>query len=232
MRKINPAAIRADFASGIATNRAFFLSLEISISNETDKSLLASLVFLSSVVLWEGFVNDMFIAYLNIDSSGERSRLQAAITNHLTEEYGDFVASNTTVTLPAHIAKADVARLLDRSDKNITFRSGDDLKDGAKRHLSAIHQATFDALTARETKAITAWTKVRNCIAHRSVGSIKAMNEALIVQAMNAPVNRGLKRGHNKISNIGSWLKARPNPDADQRLIQYLDRMATIAAAI
>ena len=55
------------------------------------------------------------------------------------------------------------------------------------------------------------------------------MNQALDQPALHPT---GLRRGAHKVSNVGAWLKARPNPGAFPRIETFLLQLGAIAGAI
>ena len=65
--------VKADFASGLTDVAAFYSAANNALSGDKDKTLLVENTFLTTAVLWEGFVSDLIVAYINRDSHGLRS---------------------------------------------------------------------------------------------------------------------------------------------------------------
>ena len=69
MRKVNPAAVRAEFQADVTSLMAYMNRARRALEGESheqgDVSRLASTTFLSLYVGFERFVSDLFLAYLN-----------------------------------------------------------------------------------------------------------------------------------------------------------------------
>ena len=229
MRKINPADVRADFASGLADITTFYATAHAAITRDRDRTFLVESTFLSAAVLWEGFVSDLFLAYINRDATQFAQHLQNALTEALTDKPQRIFQNYASVNIPQHLTKEAIVSLIDPRGSNITFRNYDDLATGANRFLVVGHRAGITGLPAADQRTIDAVIAVRNQIAHRSRQSRTSMNNALNAGALH---NSGLRRGPNEISQIGPWLKARPQPQQPQRIELFLSRLGAIAGRL
>jgi len=170
-------------------------------------------------VLWEGFLSDLIIAYINRDSSQFAVHLRNALETDLTPKQTRIYSAFTTLTIPTHLNKADVISLIDGQGNNISFSNFNDLNDAAARWLAATDAAKIANLTNAQKAILNALTAVRNQIAHRSEQAHKAMQIALSAGALYPT---GLQRGTNAVSQIGSYLKARPQGHASKRIEIFL----------
>lgn len=225
MRKVSPTDVRDDFRTQLAAITAFHTSGYEAFSADADRSTLTEHTLLATAVAWEGFVSDMFIAYINRDATRFKQHLQASFDIHMN-------ASSTpkrvfdafgTLTFPAHLKKADVLALANSLGNNITFPNFEQLEDRANTWLVPAHASKFSGLSAQQKAVINALVSLRNHVAHRSQRSLDAMNEALAQGALHPT---GIRRLNNRFHNVGAWLKATPVGGADSRLatiIRVLD---------
>jgi hypothetical protein len=231
MKKINLNDVRADFASGLTDISHFYATAHAAITGDRDRTFLAENTFLSAAVLWEGYISDLFLAYINRDPTQFRLHLQNALKEAIADKAkpARIFDSYGKLAIPEHLPKSDIVQLIDPRGSNITFRNYDDLKDGADRYLAENHRAAIDHLAAADQRTIDAMIAIRNHIAHRSGQSYTAMNTALGAGALH---NTGLRRGANNVREIGPWLKARPQPLQPTRIELFLTRIGGIAARV
>ncbi len=76
----------------------------------------------------------------------------------------------------------------------------------AENWLGEQQLAGFTNLRKEELACINAWTKIRNCIAHKSPSARKQMNEAL----KSASLSGRYKGGNSARRDIGYFLKSKP----------------------
>ena len=68
MRKVSPEAIRDDFRRQLNDLSTFHQTGFEAFGTEADQSTLTEHSLLAAAVMWEGFVSDMFVAYINRDN--------------------------------------------------------------------------------------------------------------------------------------------------------------------
>lgn len=83
MRKISPDSVRDDFRQQLANLIVFHSTGFPGFSSETDQSTLTEHCLLAAAVAWEGFISDMFIAYINRDSTRFKEHLKASFEAHI-----------------------------------------------------------------------------------------------------------------------------------------------------
>ena len=226
---MNPADVKADFASGLTDVTAFYAAANTALSGDKDKTLLVENTFLATAVLWEGFVSDLIVAYINRDSSRFAVHLRAALEDNLTPKQKRIYSSFATLSIPAHLKKSEVIDLIDAQGNNITFSNYKEMKDASARWLTPANAARIAGLTARRRSVINAVIAIRNQIAHRSKRSLVAMNEALAAGGLHGT---GLQRGVNTVRHVGAYLKAQPAGHASKRIEIFLSQLHTISAAL
>ena len=182
---------------------------------------------LTAATLWESFVNDMFIAYINRDSTQLQIHLQSAFEASRTPKQAVIAQNFVTLTFPKHLTVDLVTDLIDQKGENITFFDYSTLKKGAAKYLVAGHRTGIDGLSNAQKATRTLWIALRNEIAHNSERSFKAMNSAMNAGGLQ---NTGLQRGVNNVKYVGSYLKSKPLPNLKPRIELILDQMKVIAA--
>lgn len=229
MRKINPDDVRRDFDLSLVDLLAFYRTVKSGLSSAKDQSFLAENTILTAATLWEGFVNDLFVGYINRDSTMFAVHLTNAFEADRTPKQKQIRQRFATVAYPNHMPVKMITSLLDEGGNNITFASSTDLKKGAKRYLTALNASKILGLTNSQGASINLWIALRNHIAHRSERSFKAMNVALAAGPLHGT---GLKRGVKSIIYVGAYLKAKPSATALPRVEIILAEMRTIAASM
>jgi len=230
MRKISPQAIIDDFTKQLGDLKTFYIDGINGLSKDGDKSKLAEYSLLAAAVAWEGFISDLFIAYINLDSTRFKEHLRNSFNEHLEEhDKAETVFSKYgKLDFPSHLTKADVQSLANSSGNNITFSRFSLLEDRAKIWLVKQHADKFVLLTAPQKAVVNAVIALRNHVAHRSKRSLDAMNEALAKGALHTT---GIKRQDNDFHNVGAWLKAKPVGRNESRLITIISILDAIGKA-
>jgi len=228
LRKIQPTFVRDDFIAQISEIRNFYAAGLAGLIGDAQHSRLTEHMLIALAVSWEGFVSDMFIAYINRDPSQFTNHLRNSLIEHLaTSSKPEAVFKNYgKLSFPKHFTKQDVQSLANSNGNNITYSSFARLKDGAKVLLAPAHLAQFNAISNPNQAMINALLALRNHIAHRSVRSSEAMNAALAIGALHTT---GLKRSTNKVNNVGAWLKAQPPAKKESRMHLLLNQFEAIA---
>ncbi|NKK72494.1 hypothetical protein GFM13_19335 [Rhizobium leguminosarum bv. viciae] len=229
MRKINPVDVRQDFDRSLIDLIAFYTTVKSGLSLDKDQSFLAENTVLTAATLWEGFVNDLFIAYINRDTSQFIVHLDNAFEADRTPKQMQIANRFVTVTYPAHMTVKMITSLLDEVGNNVTFASYGEMKKGAKKYLAGANATRVSGLSNPRGALVNLWIALRNHIAHRSERSFKAMNEALAAGALHGT---GLKRGVRDVRYVGAYLKAKPAHNLPPRVEIILNEMRAIAAVL
>lgn len=226
MRKIDPTSVKDDFVAALDDISNSLVEVKTAKLSGATNKLVAESSLLSASVLWERFVSDLFVAYINRDSSKFATSLQTRVMNAVTKaKLGTFVSQVVQVSLPKHLTKKAVRAALDPKEWNLSFESGASMQLEAAANLATTPASAFATLTASEVASIDAWHGVRNFLAHRSQSSEDHMNCALWVSSV--PVD--LRRGKHKVKNAGDFLKAVRPPAKEWRVESYIQAMKAIA---
>ena len=230
MRKISPQNVRDDFSSQLDELTRFYQSGLSVISTDKDQSTLTEHSLLAAAVAWEGFVSDLFIAYINGDANRFKQHLNDSFNEHLrTQEKPNRVFQQFgRLQFPKHLTKADVQSLANSTGNNITFSNFEELESRAAVWLVKAHADKFKNLSKSQKALVDAVIGLRNHVAHRSQRSLDAMNSLLAHGALT-PV--GIQRKGNKFHNVGAWLKAIPAKRNESRIETIIGALKAISAA-
>ena len=228
MRKISPNDVRDDFREQLRNLSDFHTEACTALTGQAQQSTLTENNLLAAAVAWEGFVSDMFIAYINRDATQFKQHVENSFTEHLRNSGTPERAFDKfgTMSFPAHLKKADVLALADNFGNNITFSNFKLLEEKAKSWLVEEHAEKFTRLTAQHKAVVNSVIALRNHIAHRSDRSLTAMNDTL-AKGVLTPLR--IKRLGNRFHNVGAWLKSVPIGSTETRftiLMTQLDQIA------
>lgn len=230
MRKIRPNDVIDDFRSQATDLLEYFGRLTTTLKNTThelsDRSTLSEQTFLNAATAFEGFLSDIFIAFMNRGSSQFQNDLFNRIKSSVKEKYGEWHSLRLSYAKVKHIGASEVKELLDPTGWNVTFKSAEVLKTKATEWLETTVAAKFKALTKHDERVIDSTKAVRDFIAHRSDSAKKRMNEEL-GDVDKGPPNRNLGRGAHKVHKAGSFLKAEFG--GSTRVELYVERLREIA---
>ena len=225
MRKISPDGVRDDYRRQLVDLTRFHNTGLATFSSEADQSTLTEHTLLAVAVAWEGFVSDMFIAYVNRDATRFMAHLKASFEEHLKtastpKRVFDAFGS---LAFPDHLNRSETQRLANSTGNNITFPNFDELEGRAKNWLIDAHAIKFSGLTPQQKAVVDSVVALRNHVAHRSQRSLDAINDVLERGVLHPT---GLRRGENRFHNVGAWLKSTPVGCNETRLatiIRILD---------
>lgn len=229
MKKISPTSVRDDYREQLKNLTKFHNAGLEAFSSETDQSTLTEHSLLAAAVAWEGFISDMFIAYINRDATRFKAHLQASFDEHLKaastpKRVFDAFGS---LTFPGHLKKADVQALANSVGNNITFPNFEELEQRADAWLIVGHAEKFSGQTPQRKAVVNSVIALRNHIAHRSQRSLDAMNEVLARGALHPT---GIRRLGNRFHNVGAWLRATPVGRQETRFATIVRTLDDIGA--
>jgi len=229
---VSPENVIADFETQLAELERFYTTGFVAFNgNKTNQSILTEHSLLAVAVAWEGFVSDLFIAYINRDATRFKEHLKNSFeTTVLAVSTPKRVYENyVSLNFPIHIKKAEIHALADGIGNNITFPNFESLESKASTWLVGAHASKFAGLSSHRKAVVDSLISLRNHIAHRSQRSLDAMNDTL---AKGVLYPTGLQRGANKFHNVGAWLKANPVGRTENRFAIIMTYLSDIAACI
>lgn len=240
MKKMDISKIAEDFDKEIQGFQDFFkrvsaileashkLDLGAGTHQKADMSYLAQTIFLSTYVAFEGFISDLFLAYLNHDPSQYQTFYENAIRHSIKDRFGEWHAAQLKLDYPEHMKVPELREIVDPQAYNLTFRDTNTMKQRAKDWLCEDYRKRLASLSRADELVIDTSRAIRNFISHNSPASKAEMNTLLSKIEGDMPENKGLGRGTNEIGNIGSFLKATVS-GSESRLSLYQQRLREIA---
>jgi hypothetical protein len=233
MRKINPADVVDDFKSQIDELSSYFDRIAGAMAGtqteKSDLSLLAEQTFVSAAVAFESFLSDMFVAFINRDSTKLQSEYESRIKESVKSKFAQWHADQLTFSTVKHLSVDQILKIMDKDGRNITFVAAAKMKTEAIAWLHADFAKHFGELTDKDEAVIDCLKAVRDFIAHRSKSAKNRMNDEL-QKIGTAPPNDNLGRGLQKVHHIGSFLKA--EFQATRRVKLYWNRLKVIAESL
>lgn len=225
MRTAKPENIKSDFLAGLLDIETVLTNVESASLPRADKNLISEYSFLGASVLLEGYISDLFVTYINKDSSS----FVSALTGKMSIESGDETAKRaialTTLDISTHLTLEKIRDVLDPKGWNVTFSTVADMKQKAGVWLAAPYKERFTLLSRRHSALVSATKAMRNYLAHRSRAAHDTMQTALA----HSDLTTGFKRGGNKVHSIGSFLESVPAGKSKTRLAFYISELRDIA---
>ncbi len=84
MRTVDPESVKSDFVSALTDLKSYFDdAAELLSKREGDLSTLSEQTMMSAAVLWEGFISDLIVAYINRDSSEFKELVKTAVNREM-----------------------------------------------------------------------------------------------------------------------------------------------------
>ena len=230
LRTINPSDVRASFDAQIAETILFYSTVKTSLSSGSDVTRLSALTMISAATLWESFLSDLVVAYINRDPSQFTIHLKDALETELSNKQTQILNLYAPYNAPTSIDRATIISLLDDNGNNITFRNADALKNDTKRWIAATNMAGINSINSKQMAIINLWIALRNHIAHDSERSKTALQDAVSKGALHGT---GLHRAKNAIHKPGVYLKSKhSNTNGIPRIEEILRHMKNIASIL
>jgi hypothetical protein len=225
MRTQDPANIRADFDAAIGDIETAINAAEQAIHVDPARKLIAEYSFVSAATLFEGFISDLFVAYINRDSQRFRDHLLYHLNLQSDDEFAKRALPHVEKTMP-HLSVEKIRGILDSNGYNVAFPTTDKMKESAGKWLADADKQRFTALTSEQCAVIALLKAIRNFLAHRSDSADIMMQDSLL--SADLPAN--FKRMVNNVSDVGAYLRA--NQQGQSRLNLYLTYLKTLSAQL
>jgi hypothetical protein len=148
------------------------------------------------------------------------------------EERWAGLANRVSVELPKHPSLSVVSELVDSKGYNVVFSNCEKWIERCSREFVDPWRAAAEGLSSADRSFTDAVTALRDCIAHRSTGSVERLDVAL--KRLNVAPDRRLRRGKNRVqpSGIGAYLFAVVGPASARRVQLFHSRLDGIAESL
>jgi len=117
---MNPADVKQDFLDSLITLKVFYVATNSALALKSQRTFLVENSLLAAAVLWEGFISDLLVAYINRDSTRFAVHLEDALKQGLTGKQATILANYGRISIPAHLKKSEIVDLVDGNGNNIT----------------------------------------------------------------------------------------------------------------
>lgn len=227
MRTADPLNIRKDFLDGLQEIQEVFNAVNSAGSAVTtsQKHLVAEYTFLGASILLEGFISDLFVAYINKEPDVFVQAMTGSMQLSSDDDFGKRAITFTSKEIKSHLTLDKIRTILDPNEYNVTFPHESEMKKRAGLWLSAKHKGYFNSMQKPDYALIDTTKSVRNFLAHRSTAAQKTMQTALANK--NLPIE--FKRKTNNIEKVGYFLCSSHKVNAISRLSFYVDSLKEIA---
>lgn len=224
MRTQVPANIRRDFDASIDDIATAFAACEAGVQDEAARKLIAEYLFVAAATLFEGFVSDLFVAYINRDATNFKAHLLGQLSIQGGDSPSRRAVPLVSTSIP-HLSVAKIRDILDPKDRNVTFATTDAMKEAAGTWLVPADEAKFTG-TPPDLLAVIDFIKaIRNYLAHRSRSARDKMRSTLAAPDLPPP----LQRGTNSVNDVGGYLRT---PSAACRFEESLAQIRRLAVQL
>ena len=87
-------------------------------------------------ILLEGYISDLFVAYINRDNSVFSTYLVGKMAIETSDAHAKRAKNLATISIGQHLKAADIRSILDSRDYNITLSKVAEMKAGAGQWLA------------------------------------------------------------------------------------------------
>lgn len=183
------------------------------------ESMLAEQCVLGLAVMWEAFIHDLIVSYIEENSDVcvgfHRTRVRQSI-----ESKSKLFAKWVTIEIPDVLSRTQIELMVDPDGWNLTADSAETLAKRATQFLSAPHAIKF-SLADQDRKFVDLLIATRNYLSHRSAGSLKIMKQRVKDLDVASPLR-------TELTTVGAYLKARPS-GTDTRAKLFGHELQTLA---
>jgi hypothetical protein len=199
-----PAQVVNDFQRQITATLNLHDQLLLAIAGHAQKKSLETMLVeqcvLGVTVLWEDFIHDVIVAYIE-QRPDECVRFHKDRVTQSIKEKNQIFLTWMTINVPAVLTKADIELMVDPKGWNITAESAAVLTKLTNQILPGAIARKF-ALNEPDGKFFDFAVSIRNYLSHRSAGSLAILKTKLtdFQTADRASPLRG------KLTDVGPYL--------------------------
>ncbi|MBP0020705.1 MAG: hypothetical protein J7647_24510 [Cyanobacteria bacterium SBLK] len=183
-------------------------------------STFSELVFYRGYVLLEVFISDYFINCIHQDQTKFFDCKKKEIDKHIKQKFPELDLLFVTYNQPNKLSVEELSLLIDKEEKNITFKPFSKMQDRSKHWLDSQYDEKVNNIPNDTLLVLDAARAIRDCISHQSNSSFKSMNKCI----SEIPKSTNLQFLNEKIqakTYIGSYLKKSNN--SKRRIEIFMD---------
>jgi hypothetical protein len=226
MRTLDPKIIREDYLAGVIDVRTTWDAVLATGLSYDGKKLVAEYSFLAAAILLEGYISDLFTAYINQNDARFKTELINKMKIDTSDLHAKAATSFAAILIQGRLTQSEIRKIIDPRDFNITFVTTAEMKAAAGRWLATGYKNRFTSITGPQAAVMECIKAMRNFLAHRSTSARDTMQTALAKS--NLPAS--LKRGGHEIHDVGSYLTAQSG--GSTRIAQYLTYLESIGTVL
>lgn len=198
-------------------------------SNAQWHNALTETVFHRVYVLFEIFISDVLIDFINKDSRVFLGHFSQTIGQSIESKYGVKHRTRITYHSEKHLSIREIEALADKEGRNIPFSEARGIIQRAHLWLAPQFAAKFDSIPTDRLLVVDAAKAIRNSIAHGSISAHAEANSALRALPSSGACAH-LRRTNNDVKTLGPYLRVMRN--GKNRLNIYIDELSEFAAAL
>lgn len=212
MRKTDPAGVLESFEDQLEGQSDFYDEIWAAFGDQTHRKMAAENYAIAIGVMFEGFINDLILAYANRDCS----TLMQHLRNSVDEALRPSRKAVATFQLFGEIRSRrnlnmdELRTLLDPEGRNTSFPNYEAIETRARQWLIPQHLTLFQQVSAQDRAIVDLAIAVRNNIAHRSKSSLDRLNATVAAGPLHGT---GLGRQGNGVQQVGVYLKTAVGAD-------------------
>ncbi len=215
----------ARMQKGIGLHRELLLAVHLKTHQAALETMLVEQFVLNAAVLWEVFLSDLLLAYLVASPTRFLKSLRLRVLQSIEQRFGPRTERLVSIDTPRSLSLSSAAGLADPKNYNLTVNSSEHLKKRANEMLAAQYAKHF-TLPIEDSQFLDFVVALRNFLGHRSPASLERLKKATgSLDGKNAALNA-------KVSNIGTYLKARSAPSNDPRSIAIALRLVEVSESL
>jgi len=180
--------------------------LKIAIHNKRNEATLENELVtqfvLQATVIWESFLNDLILAYIEMSPSKAISSIETRIKQSVENKFGKSSRRALTFSHPGKATRAVLVSLLDHRGWNISSRDATGLATKANNLLASRYAKKF-SLDSEDSEFFDYVVCLRNFLSHYSSGARNELRKTTV--ALSQRINAPLKAN---IGQIGNYLKS------------------------
>lgn len=228
MNRINVEKLFEKFDRDIKEQTSYYMDSVRTLNHPDARAIASENYVLSSAVLFERFINDLMLAYINNDCRKFSSHIEASIESCLKphsktlngyRHFGVFSRKN-------NIKKSDLERILYPLGRIDSLYSYNTIQKRAKKWLNESHYMKFHMVHQEKRTIVDVLIAFRNDLAHSSPGSRKKL---ILLLRKKELLTTNLQLNKNSFKNAGAYLRVKPSGTNDTRA-RYLIRTITEVA--
>lgn len=177
MNKISDQKIRSRFKKKMEDILKFFQQVSNGLK-DSERSQLASLTLVSVASIWESYINDLLIAYINRDPKKFIEHKEKIYENSIPSKIKNMHPILIKFESPKSLNRKEIIKLIQEDQKNINPRLRS-IKEKAELWIAEEYKAGIASTSSEDEEIVNLVFCLRNHFLHGSEQSKEKLEEAL-----------------------------------------------------